>query len=88
MKKIYHLSSCSTCVRIIKDLELKDKKFEFQDIKTQKITPAQLEEMKKLAGNYESLFSRVAQKYKALKLGEQSLTENDYKNTSLKNILF
>jgi arsenate reductase (glutaredoxin) len=87
-KKIYHLSSCSTCVRIIKELELKDKKFEFQDIKTEKITSSQLEEMKKLAGNYESLFSRVAQKYKALKLGEQSLTENDYKNYILEEYTF
>ena len=48
MKKIYHLSSCSTCVRIINELELKEKKFEFQDIKTEKITSSQLAEMKKM----------------------------------------
>ncbi len=35
-----------------------EKGVELQDIKTQKITPAQLDEMKKLAGSYEALFSR------------------------------
>ena len=53
MKKIYYLSTCSTCSRIIEELGLKAKKFEFQDIKTEKITAPQLSEMKKLAGSYE-----------------------------------
>ncbi|CAN0601655.1 unnamed protein product, partial [Ectocarpus sp. 12 AP-2014] len=47
MKKIYHLSTCSTCQRIIKDLQpLVD--FELQDIKTQPITNDQLEQMQSL----------------------------------------
>jgi arsenate reductase-like glutaredoxin family protein len=38
MKKIYHLASCSTCQRIIKELGgLED--FEKQNIKEEKITP-------------------------------------------------
>ncbi|MFT5641470.1 MAG: arsenate reductase, partial [Cyclobacteriaceae bacterium] len=49
MKKVYHLSSCSTCKRIIRELGIGDD-FEYQDIKTQKITLIQLEEMKDLAG--------------------------------------
>src|ERR1700739_764842 len=68
MKKIYYLSTCDTCKRIIKDLDLKNKGFTFQDIKTEKITALQLEEMKKLSGSYESLFSRIARKYKELGL--------------------
>ncbi len=55
-----------------------------QDIKTEKITAVQLDEMKKLAGSYEALFSRVALKYRALGLNEKKLSENDYK----KYILF
>lgn len=66
MNKIYYLSTCDTCARIIKELKLKEKKFLFQDIKTEKITAAQLDEMKKLSGSYESLFSRIALKYKTL----------------------
>jgi len=88
MKKIYHLSSCSTCARIINELELKNKKIEFQDIKTEKITPAQLTEMKKLAGSYEALFSRVALKYRALGLDKKTLSEDDYKNYILEEYTF
>lgn len=88
MKKIYHLSSCSTCVRIINELGLKEKKFEFQDIKTEKITASQLAEMKKMAGSYEALFSRVAMKYRALGLDKQTLTEDDYKKYILEEYTF
>ncbi len=88
MKKIYYLSSCSTCTRIIAELGLKEKKFEFQDIKTEKITATQLSEMKKLAGSYEVLFSRVAMKYRALGLDKMKLAEDDYKKYILEEYTF
>lgn len=88
MQKIYYLSSCSTCIRIINELELKDKKFDFQDIKNEKITAAQLAEMKKMAGSYETLFSRVALKYRALGLDKKQLTEEDYKKYILQEYTF
>jgi arsenate reductase len=88
MKKIYYLSTCSTCSRIITELGLKNKKFEFQDIKTEKITAAQLSEMKKIAGSYEALFSRVALKYRALGLDKKKLTEEDYKKYILEEYTF
>jgi arsenate reductase (glutaredoxin) len=88
MKKIYYLSSCSTCSRIIDELGLKNKKFEFQDIKTEKITASQLAEMKEMAGSYEALFSRVALKYRALGLNEKKLTEEDYKKYILEEYTF
>jgi len=70
------------------ELELKDKKFELQDIKSEKITAAQLAEMKKMAGSYEALFSRVALKYRALGLDKKQLTEEDYKNYILQEYTF
>lgn len=88
MRKIYYLKTCSTCNRIINELHLKEKGFEFQDIKTEKITLQQLTEMKEMAGSYEALFSRVAMKYKQLKLGEKTLTENNYKNYILDEYTF
>lgn len=88
MKKIYYLSSCSTCARIIEELGLKAKKFEFQDIKTEKITATQLSEMKKMAGSYEALFSRVALKYRSLGLDKMTLTEEDYKKHILDEYTF
>jgi arsenate reductase (glutaredoxin) len=95
MKKIYYLSTCSTCARIIEELGLKNKKFEFQDIKTDKITAAQLKEMKDLlgkqsgtSGSYEALFSRIALKYRALGLDKKKLGEEDYKKYILEEYTF
>ena len=88
MKKIYYLSTCSTCARIIQELGLKEKRFQFQDIKTEKITILQLDEMKKMAGSYEALFSRIALKYKSLGLNKMQLTENEYKKYILNEYTF
>ena len=87
MKKIYYLSTCSTCTRIIKDLNL-DNSFEFQDIKTDQITPDQIDEMKKLSGSYERLFSKRAMKYKALGLKDKSLSEDDIRSLILDEYTF
>jgi arsenate reductase len=86
MKKIYYLGTCDTCARIIKELGLKNKGFTFQDIKTEKITPAQLEEMKEKAGSYEALFSRVALKYKTL--DPKPTKESEYKKLILQEYTF
>jgi arsenate reductase (glutaredoxin) len=59
-----------------------------QDIKLEKITPAQLDEMKKLAGSYESLFSRRAMKYKEWGLKDKPLTEKDYRQYILDEYTF
>ena len=59
-----------------------------QDIKTEKITAAQLDEMKKMAGSYEALFSRRAMKYKELGLKDKQLTEKDYRNYILEEYTF
>ena len=86
MKKIYFLSSCSTCARIIKELGLEKKGFTFQDIKTEKITASQLTEMKEKAGSHEALFSRVALKYKTL--DPKPSSENEYKKLILEEYTF
>lgn len=87
MTKIYHLSTCSTCIRIIKELN-PNKNVVLQDIKTEKITEAQLEEMKSLAGSYEELFSKRAMKYKSLGLKDMNLTEDDFKKYILSEYTF
>lgn len=88
MKKIYHLSTCTTSQAIIKETGIVQKGFVLQDIKFQKITPAQLDEMKKLAGSYEALFSRRALKYKELGLKDKQLTEKDYRQYILDEYTF
>jgi len=59
-----------------------------QDIKTEPITPAQLDQMKKLAGSYEALFSRIALKFRGWGLNEMKLTEKDYRKYILKEYTF
>lgn len=88
MNKIYYLSTCDTCKRIIAELNLKELGFIFQDIKTEKITPVQLDEMKEVVGSYEALFSKIARKYKELNLAEKTLTENNFKNYILEEYTF
>lgn len=88
MKKIYHLGNCTTCQAIIKETSLDKKGFTIQDIKFEKITPAQLDEMKKMTGTYEALFSRRALKYKALGLKDKKLDENDYRRLILDEYTF
>ena len=88
MKKMYYLATCSTCAAIIKTTGITTKNFEMQDIKTEKITAGQLDEMKKMAGSYEALFSRRALKYKELGLKDKQLTEKDYRNYILEEYTF
>lgn len=87
MKKIYYLSTCNTCTRIITELNL-PKEFILQDIKTEPMTKAQIEEMRALTDSYESLFSKRARLYKELGLKEKSLSEDDYKNYILEHYTF
>lgn len=87
MKKIYHLATCNTCQRIIKDLE-PSADVEFQEIKTEPITDAQLEEMAKMAGSYEALFNRRARKYRSEGLADQELSESDYRRLILEEYTF
>ncbi|WP_299434240.1 ArsC/Spx/MgsR family protein [uncultured Maribacter sp.] len=87
MKKIYYLSTCDTCKRIIKELEPLEA-FELQDIKTSLITENQIKEMQDLAGSYEALFSKRARLYKERNLKEKPLEEKDYKELILEHYTF
>jgi arsenate reductase-like glutaredoxin family protein len=87
MKKIYYLSTCSTCQRILKELEPLSS-IELQDIKAGSITAPQLQELKRMAGSYEALFSRRAMLFRERNLNNKSLTEEDYKNLILEHYTF
>ncbi len=88
MLKLYYLSTCSTCSRIMKELRINQYPFELQDIKTKPVTAGQIDAMKKLAGSYEALFSRVALKYRAWGLNTLNLTESDYRKYILEEYTF
>ncbi len=87
MKKIYHLSTCDTCKKILKELDVPSS-FILQDIKEEPITEVQLEEMKELSGSYEALFSKRARLYKERELKNEALTEDRFKNLILEHYTF
>jgi len=87
MKKIYYLSTCDTCKRILKELQPLDG-FLLQDIKAEAITNTQLDEMKNLSGSFESLFSKRARLYKERGLGKQTLAEDDFRTLILEHYTF
>ena len=80
MKKVYYLGKCATCQRILEELNWNE---ETQEIRSEKITEKQLNEMAVLAGSFEALFNRRAIKYRTMKLKEKILSEADYKQLIL-----
>ena len=86
MKKIYYLSTCDTCKRIMKELPLDD--FIKVDIKTDPLTENDLGELHALSGSYEVLFSKVARLYRSMNLKEKNLQEVDFKKYLLEHYTF
>jgi len=87
MKKIYHLATCSTNKRILKEIAPLDG-FEMQEIKSNPITEEQIEQMHKLSESYEALFSKRAMKYKELGLKDKNLSETDIREYILSDYTF
>ncbi|HBR55027.1 MAG TPA: hypothetical protein DEA82_12920, partial [Flavobacteriaceae bacterium] len=87
MKKIYYLSTCDTCKRIMDELDI-PQSFIKQDIKTQGITEAEVEELYNMTDSYEALFSKRAKLYKERNLKEAKLLDEDYLNLLLEHYTF
>ena len=87
MKKIYHLSNCNTCQKIIKEIN-PSKDVVLQDIKVENIDSKTLDWLKDKVGSYEALFSKRAIKYRSLGLNEMKLTEEDYRKYLLEEYTF
>jgi len=87
VKKIFHLSTCSTCQKIIKEINpISD--IILQDIKSQNIDAETLDWLKEKVGSYEELFSKRAIKYRSMGLNEINLTELDFRKFLLEEYTF
>lgn len=87
MRKVYYLSSCDTCKRILNDLQLPTD-FELQDIKKTPISETYLDFLKSKVGSYEVLCNKRSQLYKNRNLKAQNITESDYKQLILEHYTF
>jgi arsenate reductase len=91
MKKIWYLSTCDTCKRIIKELgiEKKDPNWEFWDLKD---NPIPLEDLKRISSlsqrSFEELFNKRAQKYSKTELKDKLSSEDDFKQAILEEYTF
>lgn len=87
MKKIYHLSSCDTCQKIIKSIQ-PGSDVKLQDIKVENIDAETLDWLKEKVGSYETLFSKRALKFRSMGLNEMNLAEEDYRKYMLQEYTF
>jgi arsenate reductase len=71
----------------MKDLGLTNG-FDLREIKSKQITAEELDEMKELAGSYESLFSRRSRQFGARELKGKELSEDDYRGLILEEYTF
>lgn len=85
MRKAYILKSCSTCQRILKELDWQD---EIQNIKEKNIDGKTLDKLQKLIGSYEGLFNKRAMKYRSMGLNDLELSEKDFRKYILEEYTF
>ena len=86
MKRIFYLSTCDTCKRILSSWNTNG--IELQDIKTEPMTAEQVDQMIALAGSAKALFSKRARKYKELGLKDKSLSEADIRQLIIEEYTF
>lgn len=87
MRRFYYLSSCDTCQKIMKALNLPSD-VELIDIKQTNIDAETLDWLEEKVGSYEGMFSKRALKFRSMGLNEMNLTEADYRKYMLEEYTF
>ena len=87
MKKIFYLSTCNTCKRIMSELGI-DSSWLQRDIKTTAISENELDEMFQLAGSYQALFNKRSRKYKSLETSVENMNETELREHILNEYTF
>ena len=85
MKKIFFLSTCSTCLRILKAINF-PVDIEKIDIKNNPIDEASLGVLYEQTRSYESLFSKKSRKYESVR--GDILSDNDYREKLITEYTF
>tara|TARA_B110000881_G_scaffold45286_1_gene37554 strand:- start:423 stop:779 length:357 start_codon:yes stop_codon:yes gene_type:complete len=87
MNKLYYLSSCSTCKKIIKQWSF-NQSISLIDVKKNSIDEKALKELFEITNSYEALFNKRAQLLKKLNLNSNELEEKDFKKLLLTHYSF
>ena len=81
----FYLKTCDTCRRILKESSLPEEVV-LREIKSNPITPEELEEIKKHFSSYEELFNKRAVKFRSI--DSSSFEDTDYKKLLLSDYTF
>ena len=87
MNKIYYLSTCSNCKKIINSWKL-NKSIKLIDVKKNPINSKGLEEVYLISKNYEDIFNKRALLFREVKKETKNITENTYKELILNHYSF
>ena len=79
MNTYIYLSTCNTCMRILKELDLPEGT-KLQDIKHQPISKSQLEELYQVTQSYEQLINKRSRVIQALNKAGKTLNEKDFQH--------
>ncbi len=86
MKRIYHLSTCDTCRKILSQINAEG--VELINLREQNISKEDLDLMKKYTKTYEALFNKRAQKLKEMPEEKKPVKDADFKKLILKEYTF
>ena len=87
MNKLYYLSTCYTCKKIINSWKL-NKSIKLIDVKKNPINSKGLEEVYLISKNYEDIFNKRALLFREVKKETKNITENTYKELILNHYSF
>ena len=79
MNTFIYLSTCNTCIRILKGLNLPEGT-KLQDVKHQSLSTEQLEALYKVTQSYEQLINKRARLIQALNKAGKTLGEKDFQH--------
>ena len=85
---VWYLSTCSTCSRILKDLDFNETNAQLIDIKLHPLTDVQLEAMKNAVGSYKALINGRSIQFRTLDKKARDLSEAEAKNLLLEHYAF
>ncbi|MFM7466407.1 MAG: arsenate reductase family protein [Crocinitomicaceae bacterium] len=87
MKRVYFLSTCDKCRRILSSLENRSD-YEHVDIKIKHISPEILDNLAGFVGSYEALFNKRAIKFKDPSIRESIKRDLDFRRLILEEYTF
>ncbi|MDY3318384.1 arsenate reductase family protein [Riemerella anatipestifer] len=85
-KTVFYLKTCSTCKRIMQNLDLSD--WNLREIKSEPISEEELSQMYAITRSYEELFSKRSTQIKANNIDVKELKEEDFKMLLLQHYSF